>query len=141
MASVEDINRIAELETRREKLNALIKLFDEEKWLYNAYLDHLDREFEKKLYEATLKHVANNSFADGFMESFVEKRLEVIQECLKIDDEETLARLKEETTIEGLVSLIKDNVLNINEAASRAGMTVPEFQAKMAKYNIKIDNA
>ncbi len=113
MASVEDINRISELETRREKLNALIKLFDEEKWLYNAYLDHLDREFEKKLYEATLKHAA-------------------------IQDED---ERKELDNISALVNFIERGCTTLPKAAALLGMTEAEFKAKMAKYNIKIDNA
>ncbi|MBQ3626181.1 MAG: hypothetical protein II948_05520 [Synergistaceae bacterium] len=40
-------------------------------------------------------------------------------------------------TIKTLAGLVKDAILTLSEAASRAGMTETEFKAKMAEYGIE----
>ncbi|MBQ9896855.1 MAG: Rpn family recombination-promoting nuclease/putative transposase [Synergistaceae bacterium] len=105
-----NMETIAKEDSRVNKMIKLENIFREDPGLFAAYTDW---EFEKKLYDATLRYAA-------------------------IQDED---ERKELDNISALVNFIERGCTTLPKAAALLGMTEAEFKAKMAKYNIKIDNA
>ncbi|MBR0044816.1 MAG: hypothetical protein IJP56_08260 [Synergistaceae bacterium] len=90
-------------------VDKMLKLEDIFKENPGLFAAYTDWEFEKRMYDANIKAIELRGEARG----------------------------EDKGTIKTLAGLVKDAILTLSEAASRAGMTETEFKAKMAEYGIE----
>lgn len=118
----------------KELLNAC-KPLNEYSWFIDKVRNSMTSVFEEAI------DIALTEMPDDFLiKSFLmANRAEVKRMCItEYDESRTLAEQREEGRMEGriegvlntLVSLVKDGILTLSDAAKRANMTVAEFELK-----------
>lgn len=102
---------------------------------YSWFIDKV-RNSKASVFEEAIDIALTEMPDDFIIKSFlIANRAEVKRMCItEYDESRTLAEQREEGRIEGilntLVSLVKDNIITLSDAAQRANMTVTEFELK-----------
>lgn len=102
---------------------------------YSWFIDKV-RNSKTSVFEEAIDIALTEMPDDFIIKSFlIANRAEVKRMCItEYDESRTLAEQREEGRIEGilntLVSLVKDNIITLSDAAQRANMTVTEFELK-----------